>query len=188
MKDCTTCKYGYEDERLGIKMCHHPKRFSEDCVDFNMHEEVEESEKATGIEEKKLPEGLDEAAREYAIPSYMKDVDKEHLDEYPYNKADEIAFKAGAEWQRKQMGEQARKELAKTDITLADLVAFDEGCKIGRRLERQDMLKDAVGASVNYYENIPGGSYVEIVADIPNPTGFRYKDKVKVIIVPEKEE
>lgn len=42
MKDCTTCKYGYEDERLGIPMCHHPKRFSEDCVDFNMHEEKEE--------------------------------------------------------------------------------------------------------------------------------------------------
>ena len=41
MKDCTTCKYGYEDEQLGIPMCHHPKRFSEDCVDFNMHEEKE---------------------------------------------------------------------------------------------------------------------------------------------------
>lgn len=28
-------------------MCHHPKRFSEDCVDFNMHEEkeIKESEK-----------------------------------------------------------------------------------------------------------------------------------------------
>jgi hypothetical protein len=39
MKDCTTCKYGYEDERLGFPMCHHPKRFSEDCIDFNMHEE-----------------------------------------------------------------------------------------------------------------------------------------------------
>ena len=37
--DCTTCKYGYEDEQLGIPMCHHPKRFSEDCIDFNMHEE-----------------------------------------------------------------------------------------------------------------------------------------------------
>lgn len=47
MKDCTTCKYGHEDERLGIPMCHHPKRFSEDCIDFNMHEEkeIKESEK-----------------------------------------------------------------------------------------------------------------------------------------------
>ena len=32
---------------MGIPMCHHPKRFSEDCIDFNMHEEkeIKESEK-----------------------------------------------------------------------------------------------------------------------------------------------
>ena len=41
-----------EDERLGIPMCHHPKRFSEDCVDFNMHEEkeIKESEKTIDID------------------------------------------------------------------------------------------------------------------------------------------
>lgn len=60
MKDCTTCKYGYEDERLGIPMCHHPKRFSEDCVDFNMHEEKETKES-----EKPVPNDLEEAAKEY---------------------------------------------------------------------------------------------------------------------------
>lgn len=54
MKDCTTCKYGYEDERLGIPMCHHPKRFSEDCIDFNMHEE----------KEKPIPNDLEEAEEE----------------------------------------------------------------------------------------------------------------------------
>ena len=53
--DCTTCKYGYEDERLGIPMCHHPKRFSEDCVDFNMHEEKEIKES-----EKPIQDGLEE--------------------------------------------------------------------------------------------------------------------------------
>ena len=33
-------------------MCHHPKRFSEDCVDFNMHEEeeIKESEKPIDID------------------------------------------------------------------------------------------------------------------------------------------
>ena len=51
MKDCTTCKYGYEDERLGIPMCHHPKRFSEDCVDFNMHEEKEIKEPEKPMQE-----------------------------------------------------------------------------------------------------------------------------------------
>ena len=47
IKDCTTCKYGFVDEQFGFPMCHHPKRFSEDCVDFNMHEEkeIKESEK-----------------------------------------------------------------------------------------------------------------------------------------------
>ncbi len=63
MKDCTTCKYGYEDERLGIPMCHHPKRFSEDCVNFNMHEEKEiEAEHASGSSE--IPNDLEEAAKE----------------------------------------------------------------------------------------------------------------------------
>ena len=62
MKDCTTCKYGYEDERLGIQMCHHPKRFSEDCIDFNMHEEkeIKGSEKPMNPEDamKKLDEKI----------------------------------------------------------------------------------------------------------------------------------
>lgn len=44
------------------------------------------------------PEGLDEAARLYAIPHYMKDIDREHIDEYPYDTGLEAAFKAGAEW------------------------------------------------------------------------------------------
>ena len=55
MKDCATCKYGYEDERLGIPMCHHPKRFSEDCVDFNMHEEKESKKKGVGGRNSKIP-------------------------------------------------------------------------------------------------------------------------------------
>ena len=44
MKDCTTCKYGFVDEQFGFPMCHHPLRFAEDCVDFNMHEEKEVKE------------------------------------------------------------------------------------------------------------------------------------------------
>ena len=110
MKDCRTCKYGYEEERLGIPMCHHPKRFSEDCVDFNMHEEkeIKESEKPDNHEEH-VPEiketgtqGLDEAAN---VSAKMK---------YPYEGGmkGEICeysipifvdgFKAGAEWAMKQ--------------------------------------------------------------------------------------
>ena len=37
-------------------------------------------------QKQKFIEGLDEAARLFAIPHYMKDIDKEHLEEYPYDK------------------------------------------------------------------------------------------------------
>ncbi len=82
--DCTTCKYGYEDERLSIPMCHHPKRFSDDCVDFNMYEEKHPDGKSD--------KSLEEAAEKYAEP-YISTV------------ADNVkwAFKAGAEWQKSQM-------------------------------------------------------------------------------------
>lgn len=93
-------------------------------------------------------------------------------------------FESGKEWQKERMGEQARKELAKTDITLADLVAFDEGCKIGRRLERQDMLKDAVEGIVVCDETTFG--YKDIVVEIPDT--LNVGDKVKIVIVPIKEE
>lgn len=125
----------------------------------------------------------------------------------------EFGFKSGAEWQKsqmirdcsvqasyeaeiekaeergynlckEQMGEQARKELFKDDLTLADLVAFDEGCKIGRRLERQDMLKGAVEGYVNYYED--GGGKLMAEAQVGCP--YHIGDKVKIIIVPIKED
>lgn len=46
---------------------------------------------------------LEEAARRYAIPTYMKDVDENFLDEYPYDPVAEKAFKAGVEWKESQM-------------------------------------------------------------------------------------
>lgn len=109
MKDCTTCKYGFVDERLGFPMCHHPKRFSEDCVDFNMHEEIEEPKKATGIEEKKLPEGLEEAAGEIVaklVPTLgQKYEDGSYVGgTQDYFSREELIglVKAGAEWMMKQ--------------------------------------------------------------------------------------
>ena len=94
------------------------------------------------------------------------------------------AFKDGARWQKEQMGEQARKELAKTDITLADLVAFDEGFKLGRSLERQDMLKDAVEGYIA--QRINGELYAK--CHIPKAMDLEFGDKVKIVIVPIKED
>lgn len=45
---------------------------------------------------------LDEAARLYAIPHYMKDIDVNHIEEYPYDTGLEAAFIAGAEWMAAQ--------------------------------------------------------------------------------------
>lgn len=50
--------------------------------------------------EKPVPADLEEAARLYAIPHYMKDVDVRYLEEYPYDKIAESAFIAGAKWQK----------------------------------------------------------------------------------------
>lgn len=96
MKDCTTCKYGYEDERLGIQMCHHPKRFSENCVDFNMHEEKHPDGKSD--------KSLEEAAKEYE----WSNVDTNQLNPPTLDITVQVgdlrnAFIAGAEWQKQQM-------------------------------------------------------------------------------------
>lgn len=175
MKDCTTCKYGYEDERLGIKMCHHPKRFSEDCVDFNMHEEVEESEKATGIEEKKLPEGLDEAAEEYA---YNVDVTGNGGEDYQDDVR--IAFKAGAEWQKSQM-------IRDCSVQASYEAEIEKAEERGYNLCKEQMLKDAVdGEIVNL---MPDRNYVKVdrEAIAKAVSVFKEGDQVKIVIVPEKE-
>lgn len=104
MKDCTTCKYGYEDEQMGFPMCHHPKRFSVDCVDFNMHEEKEIKEvKISGSSE--IPKELKEASeKEYPCDkSWMTD---SMLD---MNAHCQVAFWKGAKWQKEQMMKNAIK-------------------------------------------------------------------------------
>ena len=83
------------------------------------------------------------------------------------------------------MGEQARQALAKTDITLADLVAFDEGFKLGRRLERQNMMKEAVEADVNTYKDLAAGkSWAEFVVEMPTAN---LGDKVRIVILKAEE-
>ena len=53
-------------------------------------------------EQPSLPDNLDKAARLYAIPHYMKDVDVNYLEEYPYDKIAEAGFIAGAQWMENQ--------------------------------------------------------------------------------------
>lgn len=121
-----------------------------------------------------------------------KDLDKlidEFMDannnEVSINETASYFYELGKQAMKEQMGEQARKELAKTDITLADLVAFDEGFKLGRRLERQDMLNDAVEGEVAAYENGKIRIYTEL---LDGTIGLHFGDKIKIIIVPIKED
>lgn len=104
MKDCTTCKYGYEDEQLGIPMCHHPKRFSEDCVDFNMHEEKEIKES-----EKPVPNDLEELASKYSC--YDEDCEGAF-----YEPMVRTAFKDGAKWMREKLMKEAVESEVKSYV------------------------------------------------------------------------
>lgn len=54
------------------------------------------------LPEEKPSENLEKAARLYAIPHYMKDIDVNYIEEYPYNTGLEAAFIAGSEWMAKQ--------------------------------------------------------------------------------------
>lgn len=49
-------------------------------------------------------EDLEKEARLYAIPHYMKDIDVNYIEEYPYDSGLEAAFKAGAEWAMQHKG------------------------------------------------------------------------------------
>lgn len=131
---------------------------------------------------------LEEAAEEYTNNPDTYVVWTEHYGDFATVDDIELiekAFIAGAKWQKEQMGKQAREQLSKTDITLADLVAFDEGFSLGRRLERQDMMRDAVEGEIHKYDKFSyvkeknSKSLTELLAK------FNNSDKIKIIIVKE---
>lgn len=88
-------------------MCHHPKRFSEDCVNFNMHEEKEIETEQSGSSE--IPNCLNELA-DYArrqveelLPVIKKynDYSEEQIEELRTHLMS--MFLEGAGWQKEQM-------------------------------------------------------------------------------------
>lgn len=73
-------------------MCHHPKRFSEDCIDFNMHEEKESEHLADA--RKTSPKDLEEASEKYGHNKHpMTTTGAEESQE---------DFIAGAKWQEEK--------------------------------------------------------------------------------------
>lgn len=92
------------------------------------------------LPEQKPSEELEEAARRYAIPAYMKDVDENFLDEYPYDPVAEKGFIAGAEWQKEQM----MKE-----------VKYGVVCKNGERDEEDVWIELNPGSLPDYKDTDP---------------------------------
>ena len=186
MKDCTTCKYGYEDERLGIPMCHHPKRFSEDCVDFNMHEEkeTEESEKpiipitVTVLDNNLNPveitadsEAKVEPSGSSEIPNDLEKAAKRYgNNKHPMTptgaRESQEDFIAGAKW----YAEHAPL------IDESDILRM--GIKEGKRL----MMKGAVEGTVHNFS-----SYMPHPTVLVDAKGFNQGDKVRVIVLPKED-
>ena len=160
MKDCTTCKYGYKDERLGIPMCHHPKRFSEDCIDFNMHEEKEIKES-----EKPVPNALEEAAEEYA-----RKYGKGAMGGAEYTKQD---FIAGANWQRKQ-DHDACYQCEKNYDTV-----FFRGEQHAIKMLKEEAVAGEIMKSYS-------GALVAKTIHCIDEGKFKFGDKVKIIILKDE--
>ena len=62
------------------------------------------------------------------------------------------AYADGMLVERERLMKEACEHLPKGCETLADTVGFAEGVKLGRRLERQDLMKGAVECNVIWYD------------------------------------
>lgn len=160
-------------------------------------------------EGKKLSEGLEEAARLYAIPHYMKDIDVEHIEDYPYDSGLEAAFIAGAEWQKEKTAWVYLKEAKDAVIALEKekgeplnpRVAFVNGARWQKQQDQEtiELAEDhAMLAGMNKMEQQMMEKAYDTVMQFDElddlvPTfedmqkfGFKVGDKVKVIILKEK--
>lgn len=190
-------------------MCHHPSRRSEDCIDFNMHEEKEEPEKTTGIEEKKLLEGLEEAAEKH-ISNVFDAVGHPGWDWEMQDVLD--AFKAGAEYGMNQMftikydneplDSAARKTFEKwipmeiLEYNGLQMPLYNQGALImmfdaGAKWDRAKMMENAVEGVVQddgQFINFGDGRYIDLDPTMGLKPVFELTDgdKVKVIVISEE--
>lgn len=115
----------------------------------------------------KESDDLEKAARLYAIPRYMRDVDVNYLEEYPYDKIAEAGFIAGAKWQKEQDDKDLSKKIA---------AAY----QLGLANKEKQMMKEAVEGKV-FMSFAPGHNQM-VMADVDLPTNT----KVKLIILPNE--
>lgn len=169
--DCFTCKYGYEDEQLGIPMCHHPRRFSEDCVNFNMHEEKEIKES-----ENPFKEPIDGVL--YAVTCGIKNKEQIEESEKPVHADLEEAVE---EYEKKHTYQRydGGGLTPEYDATLA------EAFIAGHNLCREKIIKEAVECDVMLTLHDKTGDISLHTGFLPKELGIKYGDKVHIIIVNE---
>lgn len=122
-----------------------------------------------------VADDLEEAARLYAIPHYMKDIDVNHIEEYPYDTGLEAAFIAGAKWQ-------AEKD--KDTIELAE----DHAYLAGAVNEKEQMMKQAVEAYVCAAYPAAQGNVIEYSVKYPKDKyPYKFGDKVRILVLPKED-
>ena len=108
----------------------------------------------------------EKAARLYAIPHYMKDIDLNHIEEYSYDTGLEAAFIVGADWQKKQDEKELSEKIA-------------SAYQLGRKDEKEQMMKEAVEGEI-----INAGYPTKIELDTFY-SKFEHGQRVKLIIIKE---
>lgn len=124
-----------------------------------------------------LDKSLEGAAKEYEWSNVdINQLNPPTLDMTVQVGALRDAFKAGAEWQARQ--------LLQGSPMPEDTVLFNKGVEEGRRLEREDMLKDAAEVTVENWNPDP---HPEVTIPL-NSDKFIAGDKVKVIVLKDNED
>ena len=142
--------------------------YSQNC--YGARDALRDLENFLDTLSEKPDKSLEEAAENY-------EQTRNDLDAISDNEIVRRAFIAGAEWQASQMP------------MPEDTVIFNKGVAEGRRLEREDMLKDAMEADVNTYKDpVLNCGWAEFVVDMPSSETDKFGDKVRIVVLKAEEE
>jgi hypothetical protein len=196
-------------------MCHHPKRFSEDCVNFNMHEEkeTEKSEKPINPEDamKLLEEKIALVKQRGTwdgvdVDKFMDEVRGREPEKPVPNDLEEYASRTGFDYVDNIVQEHPGHRFNDHDVEYAyrdgiiagakwqadhtplpeDTVLFNKGVEEGKR----QMMENAVEGEVcipNVWVEHKEGKELVVRAEISKELGFKFGEKVRVIVLPKED-
>ena len=154
------------------------------------------------LQEEPVSEDLEQASEEYAYKNWQSDDYHEGASEgFEFDPIGHTqkTFKAGAEWQKEQFeknrlfacDKQTEKEAEiESDFVMSIIEkehrqpTFDDAIKYGMRLQKEQMIKEAVdGQVVKAYTGLFRFSSEEISNDDIKKKNLKFGDKVKLIII-----